>query len=231
MENAGSRVVDFLRETFAPLAKHRVVVVCGKGNNGGDGFVVARQLFTRNFAVHSTVFELFRPEHSDGRCAANRKCSMPAAAPSSAIYETKPILATIVDRRHSGHGLTGPATGRRWTPSRSINRRFPLAKKVAVDIPSGLPSDETKPTGEFVRADFTVTFTAAKRSQCLSPIYEHWASSWWCPSAAGPEFCETNPGFNLDLTTKDDLRHLFAKRPELQQRNVRPCPGGRGFVW
>ncbi len=47
MENAGARFVDVLLEIFAPLAQHRIVVVCGKGNNGGDGFVIARQLFTR----------------------------------------------------------------------------------------------------------------------------------------------------------------------------------------
>ena len=47
MENAGHRVVELLQEKFAPLASHRVVVLCGKGNNGGDGFVVARQLYTR----------------------------------------------------------------------------------------------------------------------------------------------------------------------------------------
>jgi hypothetical protein len=44
MENAGQRVVEFLEREYAPLAKQRIVVVCGKGNNGGDGLVVARQL-------------------------------------------------------------------------------------------------------------------------------------------------------------------------------------------
>ncbi|HWF45910.1 MAG TPA: NAD(P)H-hydrate epimerase, partial [Bryobacteraceae bacterium] len=47
MENAGCRAVDFLLETFAPLREHSVTVICGKGNNGGDGFVIARQLFFR----------------------------------------------------------------------------------------------------------------------------------------------------------------------------------------
>ena len=44
MENAGHRVVEFLAERFAPLAEQRIVVLCGKGNNGGDGLVIARQL-------------------------------------------------------------------------------------------------------------------------------------------------------------------------------------------
>src|SRR3954469_13383067 len=52
MENAGSRVVELLVEKFSPLSEHRIVVLCGKGNNGGDGLVVARQLTTR-FSPHS----------------------------------------------------------------------------------------------------------------------------------------------------------------------------------
>ena len=47
MENAGHRVVEFLAERFDPLADQRIVVLCGKGNNGGDGLVIARQLYTR----------------------------------------------------------------------------------------------------------------------------------------------------------------------------------------
>ena len=47
MENAGARVFEFLAHQFGPLARHRIAVVCGKGNNGGDGLVVARQLHTR----------------------------------------------------------------------------------------------------------------------------------------------------------------------------------------
>ena len=73
MENAGSRVVDFLAKTFAPLEQQRVIVVCGKGNNGGDGFVVARQLFTRKLCRELTVLELFDPATLSGDAAANRR--------------------------------------------------------------------------------------------------------------------------------------------------------------
>src|SRR5579875_405023 len=88
MENAGSRVVDFLRERFAPLSEQRVVVICGKGNNGGDGFVVARQLFTRRLCRELTVFELFDPAGLSGDAAVNRKmldacgCRVLQAVPS-----------------------------------------------------------------------------------------------------------------------------------------------------
>src|SRR4051812_16822839 len=47
MENAAHRVVEFLQERFAPLSSQRVAILCGKGNNGGDGLAVARQLYTR----------------------------------------------------------------------------------------------------------------------------------------------------------------------------------------
>src|SRR5215831_11394858 len=71
MENAGHRVVEFLAERFAPLAAQRIAVVCGKGNNGGDGMVVARQLFTR-FRPHSlNVILLADPAELKGDAAAN----------------------------------------------------------------------------------------------------------------------------------------------------------------
>jgi NAD(P)H-hydrate repair Nnr-like enzyme with NAD(P)H-hydrate epimerase domain len=73
MENAASRVVDVLRETFHPLGEQRVVVVCGKGNNGGDGFAIARQLFTRALCGQLTVWELFDPGQLSGDAKANRQ--------------------------------------------------------------------------------------------------------------------------------------------------------------
>src|SRR5437773_6247239 len=71
MENAGDRVVEFLAEKFAPLSSQRIVVLCGKGNNGGDGLVVARQLYTRFHpaALHVVLFA--QPEELKGDAAQN----------------------------------------------------------------------------------------------------------------------------------------------------------------
>ena len=71
MENAGHRVVELLAEKFAPLAAQRIVVLCGKGNNGGDGMVVARQLFTRFQPRALHVVLLAAPEDLKGDAAQN----------------------------------------------------------------------------------------------------------------------------------------------------------------
>jgi hydroxyethylthiazole kinase-like uncharacterized protein yjeF len=212
MENAGSRVVDFLGETFQPLSKQRVVVVCGKGNNGGDGFVIARQLFTRRLCRTLTVVELFDPETLTGDAAVNRKALGACGCPVTRNLRNEPNLATVLVDAVLGTGLSGPASGVALDAIKIINQQFPMAKKVAVDIPSGLPSDETNPTGEFVKADYTVTFTAAKRSQCLSPIHEHMGKLTTVPIGTADEICETNPNFNLSLTTRAYLRFMFAPR-------------------
>src|SRR5512141_580432 len=71
MENAGHRVVEFLERRYAPLSRHRIVVFCGKGNNGGDGFVIARQLFTRFRPERLDVVFAASPDELSGDAAAN----------------------------------------------------------------------------------------------------------------------------------------------------------------
>jgi NAD(P)H-hydrate epimerase len=209
MENAGSRVVDFLRETFAPLSSQRVVIICGKGNNGGDGFVVARQLFTRQLCASLEVIELSDPATLTGDAVANRKMLDACRCPVSRTLPTQPQIATIVVDAVLGTGLTGPARGPALDAIHAINNFFPLAKKVAVDIPSGLPSDDSKPIGEFAHADYTVTFTAAKQSQCFSPIYQYCGKLTVISIGTPTEFYHSKP---IHMTDVVSIRHLFAKR-------------------
>ena len=83
------------------------------------------------------------------------------------------LAATLVVDALLGTGVTGAATGRMLQGIREINRGFPLAAVVAVDLPSGMPSDSGEPVGEFARADYTVTFTAPKVSQAMPPNCDH----------------------------------------------------------
>jgi hydroxyethylthiazole kinase-like uncharacterized protein yjeF len=137
MEHAGRAVVDVMDREFR-LKKHRIAVFCGKGNNGGDGMVVARLLKQRGVSV-----EIIGVDGGE--------------------ITPKARKASIVVDALLGTGLKGPARGRTLQLIRAINTEFPKAAKVAVDLPSGLGGG-----GECVRADLTVTFAAPKVEHYLA---------------------------------------------------------------
>jgi NAD(P)H-hydrate epimerase len=169
MENAGHRVVEFLAERFAPLAEQRIAVLCGKGNNGGDGLVIARQLFTRVRPRTLDVVLLADPAELQGDAAGNYRMLEACGCPIAREVHESARRATLVIDALLGTGIAGPAKGAILDGIRAINTGFPLAKVVAVDIPSGMPSDLAEPVGEFARADATVTFTAPKLGQVMPP--------------------------------------------------------------
>ena len=209
METAASRVVDVLRETFNPLSKQRVVVICGKGNNGGDGFAVARQLFTQALCAQLTVWEVFDPEQLSGDAQANRQMLTACGCPVVRELPADATLGTVLVDAVLGTGLSGPASGPALDAIQLMNSRFPLAKRLAIDIPSGLSSDAPNAPGEFVKADVTVSFTAAKRSQCLAPSYEWMGRLVVAPIGTPAELLGS---CKLNQTAPNDIRHLFAKR-------------------
>jgi ADP-dependent NAD(P)H-hydrate dehydratase / NAD(P)H-hydrate epimerase len=169
MENAAHRVVEFLAERFSPLAAQRVVVLCGKGNNGGDGMAIARQLFTRFHPRRLDVVLFAEAEGLKGDAAANYKMLQVCGCPVLSAIPAEARLATLVIDALLGTGITGPAAGVMLDAIREINQGFPLAKVVAVDIPSGMPSDSGEPAGECARADASVTFTAPKVAHAMPP--------------------------------------------------------------
>jgi NAD(P)H-hydrate epimerase len=190
MENAGHRVVEFLAERFAPLPAQRIAVLCGKGNNGGDGLVVARQLHTRFRPQALHVVLLAAPEDLKGDAAANYQMLAACGCPVWREIPGEARLATLVVDALLGTGINGPAAGVMLEGIREINGGFPLAQVVAVDIPSGMPSDSGEPVGEFARADFTVTFTAPKPGQVLPPNCGHVGELVVGPIGSPPELYE-----------------------------------------
>src|SRR5947207_745156 len=140
MENAGARVVEFLESRFAPLSTQRIAVICGKGNNGGDGMVVARQLYTRFRPRALDVILTADPAELQGDAAANFRMLTACGCPFSREAPADARMASIVIDALLGTGIKGPASGATLEQIRMINTGFPLAKIVAIDIPSGLPS-------------------------------------------------------------------------------------------
>jgi hydroxyethylthiazole kinase-like uncharacterized protein yjeF len=179
MGNAGTGVVTFLQKKFSDLAKRRILVLCGKGNNGGDGFVVARLL--KQLGASPTVFLFASPEEVRGDALLNlERCKHAGEGVTSvtdaarweelrrdALAETEIIVDALL-----GTGLNAPVTGFLAQIITDVNdfanhaRRRPTV--VAVDMPSGLPSDGGAANGPVIRADFTVTFTAPKLGQLIS---------------------------------------------------------------
>jgi NAD(P)H-hydrate epimerase len=183
MENAGTAVAEVVRQQislrFKSLAK-RVFVLCGKGNNGGDGFVAARHLRQE---IRQTVVLLFgSPADLRGdpasyfqrwREASGETLFIQNDAEWTAAFSRIAGADVVVDAL-LGTGLRGPATGLiakaiSEINSLSRNARAPIpALIVAVDIPSGLPSDGQQAEGPVLCAHTTVTFTAPKIGQLLS---------------------------------------------------------------
>jgi NAD(P)H-hydrate epimerase len=232
MENAGTSVVEFLAQNFSPLANHRIVVFCGKGNNGGDGLVVARQLYTRHHPRSVEVVMVGSPEHMKGEAAENYRMLVACGCPVFREFPEGAEEATMVVDALLGTGLDGPATGETLEAIRRINGGFPHAKIVAVDIPSGLPSDTAKSFGESVRADYTVTFTAPKIGQVLPPNCEWVGELIVRAIGSPPELFENDDRIFLSLIERAQFRHLFAPRPRAAHKgsfgHVLVIAGSRG---
>jgi hydroxyethylthiazole kinase-like uncharacterized protein yjeF len=232
MENAGHRVVEFLVDHYAPLQAQRIVVLCGKGNNGGDGMVVARQLHTRIRPRSLDVVLAGDPGEMKGDAAANHKMLQAVGCPIS--FEIKPAMetATLIVDALLGTGIHGPATGKALELITAINEMFPLAEVVSVDIPSGLDSDSANPPGPAVHANHTVTFTAPKPCQVLSPACELVGKLHVAQIGSPPELYEKDPAIFLALSEPTLFAQLF--RPRVRDSNkglyghVLVIAGGRG---
>jgi hydroxyethylthiazole kinase-like uncharacterized protein yjeF len=202
MENAGRNAAEliagWLRRSGAAIRGSRtserggrgaaVAVVCGKGNNGGDGFVIARHLFRIGFDVwvdlaadpqslsgdaainHASAAALGIPMYSllasaDLRVARRRwrraDCVVDALLGTGFTGEVREPLAGVI---RGVNALRGDSKGRLARPQKhaGVARLVRRPLIVAVDVPSGLDCDTGTAAGEVVRADRTVTFLASK---------------------------------------------------------------------
>jgi len=180
MENAGTRFFEFLRSSHGDLAASRAAVLCGKGNNGGDGFVVARLLqenglkpivclFSRPDAVHGDASEnLARLKKSGATIQEITSCGHWERARSE-VAKSRLIVDALLGTglKRKVEGLLASAIEDLNRISRDATSLYPEAV-VAVDTPSGLPSDRESLGGPVVRAHATVTFTAPKIGQLVS---------------------------------------------------------------
>ncbi len=217
MENAGRSVVDFLVARLEPLTEHSIVILCGKGNNGGDGVVVARLLRDQGLSPRTLLFA--DPQTLRGDAAANYQRLLPTGGPevvadSESWKSVGPSLAgtTLFVDALLGKGLTKPLEGFLLEVVRDINTRFLAADVLAVDLPSGISADSSEIIGEHIHADFSVTFTAPKIAHIFPPASEQ-MGEWVVNQIGTPsEALENDPELNLNYVERRDVKWAVAPR-------------------
>ncbi len=168
MERAGRAVTEAALRLVRPQS--RFLVVCGGGNNGGDGWVAARLLHPSG---RVRVVAVVAPERLAGDAAAMARLALEAGVPVQPFEEGAGLGAgpddLVVDAL-LGTGLSRPAEGRFAAAIAAMAAaRRGGARVVAVDLPSGLSADTGRPLGPCVEADATVTFGLQKVGLVLLP--------------------------------------------------------------
>lgn len=215
MERAAEGVADLVRARF-PGSK-RIAVVCGPGNNGGDGLAVARLL--AGSGASPRIFLLGSPGRLRGDPARNLSRAE-AAGLVSVDLSSRPgwndfrsavsSMDVIVDALF-GTGLSRPLTGvaRRTVEAINASER-PV---VAVDVPSGLSGDSGNPPGPAVRADWTAAVAALKRCHVLFPARSRCGEIAIVDIGIPDELIETK-AHRFAVVSEEAIAPLFAKRAE-----------------
>ena len=172
MENAGLAAASMIHENVPDLSEKKVLIVCGKGNNGGDGFVMARHLFNDDIQVDILLVGKRQQLKSDARVNADIafKMGIPIHEVTDKNLTTHSHLLRhchiIIDALF-GTGLSKPAGGLYEKIIKKIN----AAKKYvfAVDIPSGVDSDSGHLIGPHIKATVTAALVLLKCSHLLFP--------------------------------------------------------------
>jgi NAD(P)H-hydrate epimerase len=210
MENAGTAVADFVASQY-PSAK-RIGVICGKGNNGGDGFVVARQLHQAGKEVR--VLLLAEPAELRGD-AAEMFTKLPIApvtvtshdqlkaASARAVFGADVLVDAIL-----GTGFRPPVSGLYAEAIAALNAVS--APVVAVDIPSGADADVMgEQVGAVARADAVVTFTAPRPAHIFGMLT---AGPTVISPIGSPDQAIVS-SLQLNVITPRDLAPLIGPRP------------------
>lgn len=182
MENAATQTTLAIERKYGAVRGKRILITCGKGNNGGDGAAVARQLWMRGAVVD--VLLLGELDATVGDARVNFQIVKQLAADDDSITfgelrtsenwqelaQLFPAYDLIVDAL-LGTGLQRPASGLYASVIAHLNRisaehAVPI---VAIDIPSGLAANNDQIIGPTIQADLTVTFTAPKPANVLPP--------------------------------------------------------------
>jgi NAD(P)H-hydrate epimerase len=220
MENAGRGAVDFLLKRFKDIKTKKIAVVAGRGNNGGDGFVIARYLMEKGMIVNTFLLSSKKKVAGDAKvnmelaqklCDRSRTCSIFEIPDADTFKKQKSRILhhdLFIDAI-LGTGLNSDVRGVFKDAIELINSaRQPV---FSIDIPSGLHSDTGQPLGIAVKANATATFAFAKTGQLLYPGHSY-TGDLNVIDIGIPNFIVQEKNIKLSLIEKKDIAACFKPR-------------------
>lgn len=229
MENAGLRVVEVIGQVLGGLKGRKVMVLAGKGNNGGDGFVIARHLLNRGVEVKTLL--LADPDQISGDARINLEILQkmghklfPAVQPNS-LNILKVALAytdLIVDAVY-GTGFKGELDDHLANIARAVNESGKPV--VAVDIPSGVEGSTGRVGAACFRAQHTVAFALPKLGNLIPPGADYNGELYIVDISIPPALSDS-----LGLTTRLIDEDLVNGLIPCRAREAHKGDSGRVFI-
>jgi NAD(P)H-hydrate epimerase len=218
MENAGRQIVSAMEAHIDGLHGGTVAVLAGLGNNGGDGFVVARTLMQRGIDASVFVFGRVSDVKGDARTNLNVLGQLGiqvveiADAQAWELHSGEVLSADVIVDAIFGTGLRDALTGMLETVAADLNASGKPV--VAVDLPSGLSADSHEPPGPYIEATMTVTLAAPKLPLVLPPA-EAGAGDLVIADIGIPlDVIDDLEGPKLSLLTRETMRALIEPRAQ-----------------
>ncbi|MBQ7974850.1 MAG: NAD(P)H-hydrate dehydratase [Clostridia bacterium] len=219
MENAGSYCGRIIRKTFANTDKKNVLIVCGKGKNGGDGFVIARKLYENNYNV-TVMMAMGLPadDISSEMLSRVRALNIPVVYYDKDGTTDKYIQnAQLIVDCIFGIGFHGEPDADIGVLFNKINSSD--ATVISIDIPSGLEGDSGKINGTTILADITIAILTLKPVHVLKPSMENCGKVVLAPIGI-PEKCFSKARVSLFTVNTEEVRGFFPKRDAMSHKGT-----------
>lgn len=204
MENTGRNSAEAVLAVCRQENRQTAIIVCGKGNNGGDGFVVARYL--QNAGIKVTIYLLADPKNIHGDARTNLevciKSNLSIVHVEKATDIQIPIGSILVDAL-LGTGIRGEISGLYADVITHINSSKET-KIISIDMPSGINGDDAMIGHTAVYADYTLTMAAAKQAQLFYPAREH-IGVLQVIDIGFPDVMNKDPDHQLFSVNKEDI--------------------------
>ncbi len=219
MENAGRAVFDSIQKISAK--NDSILIVCSKGNNGGDGFVAARLCLEQKLRVK--VLSLYKKNEmtDDARTNYEKLESL------SKIYLVdnleEPELLSLI--QHSsllvdailGTGIKGNLKGKERKVVELINQNF-KGKIISIDLPTGVNADDATMSDICINADYTIALESPKTGNIMPPAFACNGELYIKKIGIPEELISENSEFKVNLITKESVRKLFPKRKPVSNK-------------